>query len=34
MTLTPPIQFDRASGVLQSVNLWERAMACALVVGS
>ena len=34
MTLTPPIQFDRSSGILQGVNLWERTMACVLVVGS
>jgi len=34
VTLTPPIQFDRSSGILQGVNLWERTMACVLVVGS
>ena len=29
-----PIQFDRASGVLQGANLWERTAALALVTGS
>ncbi len=29
----PPIQFDRASGVLQGVNPWERTIALALVAG-
>jgi FkbM family methyltransferase len=31
---TPPIQFDRASGVLEGANLWERTAALALVTGS
>jgi FkbM family methyltransferase len=30
----PPIQFDRASGSLEGANLWERAAALALVMGS
>jgi FkbM family methyltransferase len=30
----PPIQFDRASGVLEGANLWERAAALALTAGS
>lgn len=34
MTLPSPIEFDRASGDLQGVNLWERTMACALAMGS
>ncbi len=34
MTLMPPIQFDRASGALQEVNLWERTMACVLAAGA
>ncbi|WP_233026008.1 FkbM family methyltransferase [Rhodopseudomonas boonkerdii] len=34
MTLTPPIQFDRVSGVLQGVNLWERTMSCVLAAGA
>jgi FkbM family methyltransferase len=34
VTLTPPLQFDRASGVLQGANPWERAMAFALMAGS
>ncbi len=34
MTLTPPIQFDRASGALQGVNLWERTMSCVLAAGA
>ena len=29
-----PIQFDRASGVLEGANLWERTAALALVTGS
>ena len=29
-----PIQFDRASGVLEGVNAWERLAAVALVLGS
>jgi FkbM family methyltransferase len=29
-----PIQFDRASGVLEGVNAWERLVAVALVLGS
>jgi FkbM family methyltransferase len=29
-----PIQFDRASGVLEGANLWERAAALALATGS
>src|ERR1700731_652809 len=31
---TPPIQFDRTSGALEGVNLWERTAALALVTGS
>jgi FkbM family methyltransferase len=31
---TPPIQFDRASGVLEGANAWERLAAVALTVGS
>jgi FkbM family methyltransferase len=31
---TPPIQFDRASGVLEGANLWERLAAVALTLGS
>ena len=34
MTLMPPIQFDRASGALQEVSLWERTMACVLAAGA
>jgi len=30
----PPIQFDRASGVLAGANLWERTAALALATGS
>jgi FkbM family methyltransferase len=30
----PPIQFDRASGALEGVNLWERTAALALATGS
>jgi hypothetical protein len=30
----PPIQFDRATGVLEGVNAWERSAALALVAGS
>ncbi|HEV7879078.1 FkbM family methyltransferase [Bradyrhizobium sp.] len=30
----PPIQFDRASGVLEGVNPWERLAALALAAGS
>jgi FkbM family methyltransferase len=30
----PPIQFDRATGVLDGVSAWERAAAMALVAGS
>lgn len=30
----PPIQFDRASGVLEGANLWERTAAVALSTGS
>jgi len=30
----PPIQFDRASGVLEGANLWERTAALALTTGS
>jgi FkbM family methyltransferase len=30
----PPIQFDRASGVLEGANAWERLAAVALTVGS
>jgi FkbM family methyltransferase len=29
----PPIQFDRATGVLEGVNAWERLVACALIGG-
>jgi FkbM family methyltransferase len=31
---TPPIQFDRVSGVLEGANLWERTAALALATGS
>jgi FkbM family methyltransferase len=31
---TPPIQFDRASGVLEGANAWERLAAIALTLGS
>jgi len=31
---TPPIQFDRASGVLQGASSWERLAAVALTLGS
>jgi FkbM family methyltransferase len=31
---TPPIQFDRASGVLEGASAWERLAAVALTVGS
>lgn len=31
---TPPIQFDRASGVLEGANAWERLAAVALTLGS
>ena len=34
MTGQPPIQFDRASGVLEGANLWERTAALALSTGS
>ncbi|HVV43538.1 MAG TPA: FkbM family methyltransferase [Nitrobacter sp.] len=34
MSSAPPIQFDRASGVLEGANPWERAAALALVAGS
>jgi FkbM family methyltransferase len=30
----PPIHFDRASGVLEGANLWERTAALALMTGS
>ncbi len=30
----PPIQFDRASGVLEGANAWERLAAVALTLGS
>ena len=30
----PPIQFDRASGVLEGANAWERLAAIALMLGS
>jgi FkbM family methyltransferase len=30
----PPIQFDRATGVLEGANAWERTAAVALVTGS
>jgi FkbM family methyltransferase len=31
---SPPIQFDRASGVLEGANAWERLVAVALTMGS
>jgi FkbM family methyltransferase len=31
---SPPIQFDRASGVLEGANAWERLAAVALTLGS
>jgi FkbM family methyltransferase len=31
---TPPIQFDRASGVLEGANAWERLAAIAFTLGS
>ena len=31
---TPPIQFDRATGVLEGANAWERLAAVALTLGS
>lgn len=31
---TPPIQFDRVSGVLEGANAWERLAAVALTLGS
>jgi FkbM family methyltransferase len=31
---TPPIHFDRASGVLEGANAWERLAAAALTLGS
>lgn len=31
---SPPIQFDRASGVLEGANAWERLAAIALTLGS
>ncbi|MCP4738244.1 MAG: FkbM family methyltransferase, partial [Bosea sp.] len=31
---SPPIQFDRASGVLEGANAWERLAAVALTMGS
>src|SRR6201991_112554 len=34
VTAQAPIQFDRASGVLEGANLWERTAALALVTGS
>ena len=34
MMAMPPIQFDRATGVLQGVNAWERLAALALSTGS
>ena len=34
MIALPPIQFDRASGVLEGANLWERTAALALATGS
>ena len=34
MIAQPPIQFDRASGVLEGANPWERMAALALVAGS
>uniref|UniRef100_Q07NM2 Methyltransferase FkbM family n=1 Tax=Rhodopseudomonas palustris (strain BisA53) TaxID=316055 RepID=Q07NM2_RHOP5 len=33
MIATPPIQFDRATGILEGVNAWERAAAFALLAG-
>jgi len=30
----PPIQFDRATGVLEGANAWERLAALALASGS
>jgi FkbM family methyltransferase len=30
----PPIRFDRATGVLEGVNAWERLAACALIGGT
>lgn len=34
MIAQPPIQFDRATGVLEGVNAWERAAAFALLAGT
>jgi FkbM family methyltransferase len=34
LTAQAPIQFDRASGVLEGANLWERTAALALATGS
>jgi FkbM family methyltransferase len=34
VTALAPIQFDRASGVLEGANLWERTAALALATGS
>ena len=34
MTATPPIQFDRGSGILEGANFWERTAALALSTGS
>ena len=34
MIALPPIQFDRATGVLEGANAWERTAAVALVTGS
>ena len=34
MIALPPIQFDRASGVLKGANAWERLAAIALTMGS
>jgi FkbM family methyltransferase len=34
VTAQAPIQFDRASGVLEGANAWERLAAAALVLGS
>ncbi|QDW38511.1 FkbM family methyltransferase [Bradyrhizobium sp. KBS0727] len=34
MTAQAPIQFDRASGVLEGANAWERLAAAALTLGS
>ena len=34
MIALPPIHFDRASGVLEGANLWERTAALALMTGS